>query len=295
MNKVKVLGDHSQSKTTILLIGLGNIILSFFLPFVGVFTSSITMKKGLKTKKRLKFSLNLVALTISVIQMIVIPFWLASIVEKPANKPIALSGNVSVLEAQIRPKYIEQVPSSVSVVGEVEGIVEKTLEEASEAIAKNLEQSKTFYKGENFKLLISRSDSDVVNYYIYDKEHPEFILSADVVNNSYVLLPFNEVDVFKEQTLKDNVFEKGSVVVSNNETKPSVNDVFIAVQGKSVTYGVLYQTDDAVNYAMQKLNKIIINVTDSVITTYEFTPAEKADLNVYNLEYEKFVASVKQQ
>lgn len=289
MSSVKVLGDHTQSKTVIIVIGLVNVLLALCLPFIALFTSLTAIKRGVKNKQSLKYSINILALIVSIVQMITIPIILSNMVEASSSKHLILGKEVQVVDSQIRPDYLEYEPADVSVVGEVEGVVDKSLDEALSSINKNIEQSKTFYKDENFTVSVIRNDTENINKFIYDKSHPDYILAVDVTNNINTFIKAEELDLFQENTLVNNNFEKGSVVVSKNDKTPTIHNVFIAVQGKSVTYGLMYQTDESVNYAMQKMHQIIVNNTDSLITTYDFKPSTEEEKLLYFKEYSSFL------
>lgn len=289
MSRVRVLGDHTQSKTTILFIGFLNIILALLVPFIALFTSVTAIKRGFSHGEPLKYCINILALVISVIQMIIMPIILADIADGSDEKPLVIEQKATFSDLQIRPDYLEDSKSKISIAGEVEGVIDKSFEEAFDGIKKNIEQSKIFYEDESFTVNVSQSNvSGSIAKYIYNKNHPEYILFVDVINSSNILLKKDEIDLFQEKILTDNVFEKGSVVVSKNSKNENVNDVFIAVQGKNVAYGLMYQTDESVNYAMQKLHQIIINNTDSMITTYDFKPSTEEENLLYANEYKIF-------
>lgn len=274
----KPLGDHSQTRFEIIRNAVANIILAIILPFVSVFTSSKGLKDGLKTNNKLKYVLNGVALVLSLAMFIIVPFMLhAGTSPKVAELVESKVDITSILLPSPEPSSV----TSSANYGSVTGITEFKYEEVLALITKNIEQSESALTATDFKVEVVSSNSDKTSFYIFKKDNPKNILYIDGDNVSNVI-PLEEANLFRKDVLKEPIYEKGTVTITEGKTGSESNDVLITLQSKTIVYGLTYNTNSSVDYAMTPLNQIIINSNDSVITTYRFSVADNKDLSLYN-------------
>lgn len=282
MGKVKILGDHSQTLFEVVRNGTLNIVLAVVLPFVAVFTSVVGVKNGVKTRQPLRYILHGFAFIVALVSMVMIPAGLHYLTDKESKFVAATDPNVYIqLSTEYVAKPLPSVESGLSNVGKVEGVSNVSVGEVSALISKNIDLAKTFYKDKDFKVAVNKSDGSVKTVYLFKKSSPEVFVSHDLISGSANVAEVKSLDLFAENVFKEPVYEKGNITTTVNVSDKNINDVLLAVQGKSTVYGVMYSTDAKVDYAMQRLNRIIVNSLDSVITTYEFVDLTSDDVKLF--------------
>ena len=283
MGKAKLLGDHSQTRFEIIRNASINVALALVLPFVAVFTTSVGLKNGVKTKQPLRYSLHGFAFLVSLTSMLFMPAVLYNFFDGSDSAGVVdVRDNVSVV---LSPDYIgegyAEVETSVANFGEHEGVIDVSLDNVLQSINKNISISKTFYEDKDFKMTLTKSDGSVNVSYIYMKSDPNILVVNDLISKKQSVVDKASVDLYGEEILKQ-AFSKASVTTTVNEKDSSINDVLLAVQGEHFSYASMYATGEEVNFAMQKLDKIIVNSTGDIITVYQFTGLDDSDLKMFS-------------
>lgn len=281
IGRAKKLGDHSQTRFEIVLSAVGNILLALFVPFVSIFTSSVGLKNGIKTRQPLRYSLQGLAFVLSLTSMLLLPTVWYNLTHTEPKEATHVSSDAAVI---LSPDYVGQVvgqpTSSPASFGEAEGVTDASVDEVKSLISKNLELSKAFFKDKDFKIVVTKSDGTVDSRYIFLKENPESLVLLDYVGKTNTLLKASKFDMFSEAVLAGS-FSEASVTTTASKTDKTLNDVLLAVQGEQVSYGLIYATGESVNFAVQKLDKIILNQKGDIITMYEFVSLDDEDYKQY--------------